>query len=100
MIIGCDYHPGFQQIAFVDTDTMREADIEVILQRAKEKYREAKPRIISDNGPQFIARDFKEFIRHLWHDARPRVRSLSHSGPRWNTTIAGQRRRHESRFFS
>ena len=21
MIIGCDYHPGFQQIAFVDTDT-------------------------------------------------------------------------------
>jgi transposase InsO family protein len=23
----------------------------------------AKPRIISDNGPQFIARDFKEFIR-------------------------------------
>ena len=21
MIIGCDYHPGFQQIAFVDTET-------------------------------------------------------------------------------
>jgi hypothetical protein len=32
---------------------MREADIEVILERAKEKYPEAKPRIISDNGPQF-----------------------------------------------
>jgi transposase InsO family protein len=30
---------------------------------AKEKCRDAKPRIISDNGPQFIARDFKEFIR-------------------------------------
>ena len=29
----------------------------------KEKYPEAKPRVISDNGPQFIARDFKEFIR-------------------------------------
>jgi putative transposase len=42
---------------------MRETDIEVILERAKEKYPEAKPRIISDNGPQFIARDFKEFIR-------------------------------------
>ena len=42
---------------------MREADVEVILQRAKEEYPEAKPRIISDNGPQFIARDFKEFIR-------------------------------------
>jgi len=42
---------------------MKEAEIEMILQRAKEKYPEAKPRIISDNGPQFIARDFKEFIR-------------------------------------
>jgi len=21
LIIGCDYHPSFQQIAFVDTDT-------------------------------------------------------------------------------
>ncbi len=42
---------------------MTEADIEVILQTAKEKYPEARPRIISDNGPQFIARDFKEFIR-------------------------------------
>ncbi len=42
---------------------MKEADIERILERAKEKYPEAKPRIISDNGPQFIARDFKEFIR-------------------------------------
>jgi putative transposase len=26
-------------------------------------FLEAKPRIISDNGPQFIAKDFKEFIR-------------------------------------
>ena len=44
-------------------ESMREAEIEMILERAKEKYPEAKPRIISDNGPQFIARDFKEFIR-------------------------------------
>jgi putative transposase len=28
---------------------MTEAEIEVILQRAREKYPEAKPRIISDN---------------------------------------------------
>jgi len=42
---------------------MTEADIEIILQRAQEKFPEAKPRIISDNGPQFIAKDFKEFIR-------------------------------------
>jgi hypothetical protein len=44
-------------------ESMREADVEVILERAKEKYPEARPRIISDDGPQFIARDFKEFIR-------------------------------------
>jgi len=44
-------------------ESMTEAEIEVILERAREKYPEAKPRIISDNGPQFIARDFKEFIR-------------------------------------
>jgi transposase InsO family protein len=42
---------------------MTEADVEIIIQRAKEKFPEARPRIISDNGPQFIARDFKEFIR-------------------------------------
>jgi putative transposase len=42
---------------------MKEADIERILERAKEKYPQARPRIISDNGPQFLARDFKEFIR-------------------------------------
>ncbi len=42
---------------------MTEADIEVILERAKELHPEAKPRIISDNGPQFIAQYFKEFVR-------------------------------------
>ena len=44
-------------------ESMTEGDIEIILQRAKERYPDAKPRIISDNGPQFIAKDFKEFIR-------------------------------------
>ncbi len=43
--------------------SMTELDVECIVQRAREKFPEAKPRIISDNGPQFIARDFKEFIR-------------------------------------
>ena len=44
-------------------ETMKEIDIEAILQRARELHPEAKPRIISDNGPQFIANDFKSFIR-------------------------------------
>lgn len=36
---------------------------ETILQRAREKFPGVQLRIITDNGPQFIARDFKEFIR-------------------------------------
>jgi transposase InsO family protein len=44
-------------------EQMTEADIEIILERAKERYPGVKPRVISDNGPQFIAKDFKEFIR-------------------------------------
>jgi transposase InsO family protein len=44
-------------------ERMTEKDVETIVQRALEKYPEARPRIITDNGPQFIARDFKEFIR-------------------------------------
>ena len=44
-------------------ESMKEADVEIVLQRAREKFPEAYPRIITDNGPQFIARDFHEFIR-------------------------------------
>lgn len=44
-------------------EAMTENDVEIILQRAREKFPEASPRIISDNGPQFIAKDFKSFIR-------------------------------------
>jgi transposase InsO family protein len=44
-------------------ESMTEADVEIILQRARERFPEAKPKIITDNGPQFVARDFKEFIR-------------------------------------
>jgi len=44
-------------------ETMKEREVETIVQRGLEKFPGEKPRIISDNGPQFIARDFKEFIR-------------------------------------
>ena len=43
--------------------TMTKAEVETVLQRAREQYPGQRPRIISDNGPQFIARDFKKFIR-------------------------------------
>ena len=70
-------------------ESMTEADVEIIIQRALEKFPGQKTRIIcclrlpapspfglpsagylwasrplgSDNGPQFIAKDFKEFVR-------------------------------------
>jgi putative transposase len=44
-------------------ETMKEAEVETILQRAREQYPGEHPRIITDNGPQFVARDFKDFIR-------------------------------------
>jgi putative transposase len=44
-------------------ESMTEADVEIVLQRAKERFPGVSPRIISDNGPQFIAKDFKEFIK-------------------------------------
>ena len=44
-------------------ESMTEAEIELIVQQALDRYPGVTPRIISDNGPQFIARDFKDFIR-------------------------------------
>ncbi len=44
-------------------ERMTTADVETVIQRARERCPNERPRIISDNGPQFIARDFKEFIR-------------------------------------
>jgi len=44
-------------------ESMTEPEVELVLQKAKEKYPGTTPRLISDNGPQFIARDFKHFVR-------------------------------------
>ena len=45
LIIGCDYHPGFQQIAFVDTETgeWKEERLEH-RERAEAYYRELASR--------------------------------------------------------
>lgn len=52
-------------VAWIIHPTMTQGDAQVALQKAREKHPEAKPRIISDNGAQFVAKDFKEFLR-LW----------------------------------
>jgi transposase InsO family protein len=60
----CSILDGFSRyvVHWEIRESMTEADVEIILQRARELFPQARPRIISDNGPQFIARDFKEFI--------------------------------------
>ena len=56
---------GFSRsiVHFEIHESMTEPQIELIIQRAREKFVGVTPRIISDNGPQFIANDFKQFIR-------------------------------------
>jgi transposase InsO family protein len=56
---GCSRHVVHWEIR----PTMTEAEVEQVLQRARRRFPGVTPRIISDNGPQFLAQDFKEFIR-------------------------------------
>lgn len=42
---------------------MLEYDVEVVLERALQKYPNEYPRLITDNGSQFLALDFKKFIK-------------------------------------
>lgn len=44
-------------------ERMTEDDVAIVVQRAREKFPEARPRIISDNGKQFVSREFKELVR-------------------------------------
>jgi transposase InsO family protein len=44
-------------------ESMTELDVEQIVQKALEQCLGATPRIISDRGPQFIAKDFKTYIK-------------------------------------
>ena len=61
----CSVLDGFSRyvVHWEIRESMTESDVEIVLQRAHEKFPDAHPRVISDNGPQFIAKDFKEFIR-------------------------------------
>jgi transposase InsO family protein len=71
---------------------MEEIDVETILQRGLEKFPGERPRIISDNGPQFIAKDFKEFIRvaGMTHvRTSPYYPQSNGKLERWHKTIKG-----------
>jgi putative transposase len=72
--------------------TMTEMDVEQIVQRARERFPGVTPRIISDNGPQFIAKDFKEFIRicGMTHvRTSPYYPQSNGKIERWHRTIKG-----------
>lgn len=43
--------------------SMQEYDIQITIQRALEKYPLARPRLITDNGSQFISKDFTEYLK-------------------------------------
>ena len=73
-------------------EKMEESDIEIVLQLAREKHPAATPRIISDNGPQFIAKDFKEFIRiaGMTHvKTSPYYPQSNGKIERWHRTLKG-----------
>jgi transposase InsO family protein len=74
-------------------ESMTEAEVETIIQRARERFAEARPRIISDNGPQFIAKDFKEFIRicGMTHvRTSPYYPQSNGKIERWHKTLKGE----------
>lgn len=74
-------------------ESMTEQDVECIAQRALEKFPGVKPRIISDNGPQFIAKDFKVFVRiaGLTHvRTSPYYPQSNGKLERWNGTVKAE----------
>lgn len=74
-------------------ESMTEAQVEIILQAALEKFPQVKPRIISDNGPQFVAKDLKEFIRiaQLTHvRTSPNYPESNGKIERWHQTLKSE----------
>jgi putative transposase len=49
-------------------ETMTQHDVQIVVERTRERYPGQHPRIISDNGPQFVARDFKAYLRQAGMD--------------------------------
>jgi hypothetical protein len=58
-------------------ETMTELDVELVIAKALEKHPGLTPRIISDNGPQFIAE--KCLITHTLRMSQASTRQLRHS---------------------
>jgi putative transposase len=91
----CSVLDGFSRyvVHWEIRESMTEQDVEIVLQRAREKFPDAAPRIISDNGPQFLAKDFKEFIRlcGMTHvRTSPYYPQSNGKIERWHKTVKGR----------
>lgn len=45
--------------------SMTEYDVEIVVQRALEKHPGHKPKIISDNGSQYVSKDFQVYLKEV-----------------------------------
>ena len=73
-------------------EKMKEADVETIIQRAREQFPGRHAAHHPDNGPQFIAKDFKEFIRicGMTHvKTSPYYPQSNGKIERWHKTLKG-----------
>jgi len=92
----CTILDGYSRfiVHFEIRESMTEPVVETIVQRALEKFPGEKPRIISDNGPQFIAKDFKQFVRlaGITHvRTSPYYPQSNGKLERWHATLKGER---------
>jgi transposase InsO family protein len=73
--------------------SMKDEDVSVVIQAAKERFPTATPRIISDNGKQFLSRDFKNLIRihGMTHvKTSPYYPQLNGKLERWHKSIKSE----------
>lgn len=61
----CSVIDGYSRavVAWNLSPSMKQRDVQIVIQRAHEQNPDVHPRIISDNGSQFIAREFKQMLR-------------------------------------
>jgi transposase len=74
LIIGCDYHPGFQQIALVDSDTgelserrlLHREEAEQFYRKLQEQGLEARVGMESSGHSRWFERLLRELQFELW----------------------------------
>jgi transposase InsO family protein len=86
---------------------MTSRSVEDFLQRVREKYPMANPKLIHDNGSAFVSRDFKALVSRLGitsvhtrrhHPLRPMAKSSAFMAP-WAGRHCASRHHHRSLTF-